>query len=61
MNTHIPTIHDLNRKSARELSAMFRAAATAAASEHSPAQDREAAQRTMEYIRRCLAAKAPRP
>jgi len=61
MNTHIPTIHDLNRKTVRELHVMFREAATVAASERFPAQDREAAQRALDLPRRCLAAKVPRP
>jgi hypothetical protein len=61
MNTHIPTIPDLNRKTVRELHAMFRNAASIATSDQSPAPEREAAQKTLEDIKRSLSNKQPRP
>ena len=42
MNTHIPTIHDLNRKSVGELRVMFRNAANLAASAQRPECERKA-------------------
>ncbi|CCH05722.1 TPA: hypothetical protein N2C61_006457 [Pseudomonas aeruginosa] len=61
MNKLTPTIHDLNRKSIRELHVMFRHAAMVAASERYPASERQAAGRTLDHIRRSFAAKVPRP
>ena len=61
MNTHIPTIEDLNRKTARELRVMFRNAASIAASDLHPAPERAAARQTLENIRLCPATKAPPP
>ncbi|WP_423174593.1 hypothetical protein [Stenotrophomonas maltophilia] len=61
MNKFTPTIQDLNRKSIRELHVMFRDAAVVAASERHPARERQAAGRTLDHIRRSLAAKVPRP
>lgn len=61
MNTHIPSIQELNRKTVPELRAMFGKAASIAASDLRPAQERAAAQKTLENIKRCLASKAFRP
>ncbi|CAM5461189.1 hypothetical protein [Eoetvoesiella caeni] len=61
MKTHIPTIHDLNRKSVSELRVMFRNAANLAASVQRPECERKAAWQTCESIRRCLAVKVPEP
>ncbi len=61
MNTHIPTIHDLNRKNVSELRVIFRHAASLATSEQRPECERKAAQQTCENIRRCLAVKVPHP
>ncbi|MEW3780787.1 hypothetical protein QOZ23_04660 [Pseudomonas aeruginosa] len=60
MNKPTPTIHDLNRKSVRELHVMFRDAAMVAASERHLASERQAAGRTLDHIRRSLAARVPR-
>lgn len=61
MNTYVPTIEELNRQPKSELCAMFRHAASVAASAQRPAQERAAAQKALENIQRCLAAKAFRP
>ncbi|TEA79181.1 hypothetical protein [Allopusillimonas ginsengisoli] len=61
MNTHTPTIQDLNRKSVQELHVIFHAAAMVAESERHPADEREAARQTLDHIRRSLTVKAPRP
>lgn len=61
MNTYVPTTHELNRKNESELRAMFRHAASMAASYKLPANERAAAQRTLENVKRSLAAKALRP
>ncbi|WP_341645361.1 hypothetical protein [Thauera sp. SDU_THAU2] len=59
MKTHIPTIHDLNRKSVSELRVMFRNAASIAASGQRPECERNAARQTCDNVRRCLAVKIP--
>ena len=61
MNTYVPTIHELNRESESELRAMFRHAASMAVSDKRPATEQAAAQRTLENVKRSLAAKAFRP
>lgn len=48
------TIEELKQKSPRELHAIFRKAAEIAATDIRPAQERKAAKRTMENVRRCL-------
>ena len=61
MNTYVPTTHELNRHSESALRAMFRHAASVAASEQRPANERAAAQKTLQNIQRSLASKALRP
>lgn len=61
MNTYVPTIHELNRQSESELRVMFRQAASVTASDQRPAPERAAAQKTLDAIRRSLAAKPLRP
>ena len=58
MNTYVPTTHELNRHSESELRVMFRHAASVAASDKRPATERAAAHRTLENVKRSLAAKA---
>lgn len=60
MNTYVPTIHELNRQSESELRVMFRHAASVAASEQRPTNERAAACKTLENIQRSLASKALR-
>ncbi len=59
MHTYIPTIHDLRRKTTPELHAMFREAASIAASDQRSAPERDAARQTLENIRRCLTTVTP--
>jgi len=54
MTTHIPTINELLAKPTGELSAIFRQASTVAADATRPAQERDAASRTAETVRRCI-------
>ncbi len=61
MNTHVPTIHDLNRKSVSELRVIFRHAASLAASGQRLDGERKAARQTCENVRRCLGMKEPHP
>ena len=60
MNTYVPTTHELNRQSESELRVMFRHAASVAASEQRPANERAAAHKTLENIQRSLTMKALR-
>lgn len=48
------TIEELKQKSPRELEAIFRKASEIASADMYPAQERDAAKRTMENVRRCL-------
>lgn len=61
MTTHIPTIHDLNRKSVYELRAMFQDAASVAVNARRSHAERTAARQTLENIRSALTARDPRP
>ena len=54
MKNHIPTIEELLDKPASELRAIFRKASALAEDGTRPAQEREAASRTVENVRRCL-------
>ena len=60
MKTYVPTIH-VNRQSESELRAMFRHAASIAASDQRPATERAAGRRTLKNIQHSLAMKALRP
>ena len=60
MTTRIPTIQDLNRKTVRELRAMFRDATSISANPQCSAGERAGAQQTLDNIRRSLAARPPR-
>lgn len=54
MNDYIPTIEELLGKRARELSAIFRKASNIASDRNRPTQDRVAAAKTVENVRRCV-------
>lgn len=54
MKNYTPTIEELLGKPASELRAIFRKASAVADDETRPAQEREAAFRTVENVRRCL-------
>lgn len=53
MKNYIPTIEELRGKSARELSVIFRNASMIAADITRPVQEREAAVKTIQNVRRC--------
>ena len=61
MTTHIPTIHELDRKSVRELHTIFRNAAAISANTTRADAERIAARQTLANIHRVLAGRHPRP
>lgn len=60
MTRYSPTLEELKQKSPRELEAIFRKATEIASADTYPPQERDAARRTIENVRRCLP-KAPTP
>jgi hypothetical protein len=60
MTRYSLTIEELKQKSPRELEAIFRKATEIASADTYPAQERDAARRTIENVRRCLP-KTPTP
>ena len=61
MTTHIPTIQELDRKSVRELLAIFRQAADVSTNAQRDEAERAAARQEQDNIRRVLAGRSPRP
>lgn len=61
MTTHILTMPELDRKSVRELHAIFQSAAEISANTKRTDAERAAAQQTLANIRRVLVGRHPRP
>ena len=61
MKTHIPTITELDCKSARELHAIFQSAAKTSANTKLAEAERAAARKTEDNIRRVLAGRHLQP
>ena len=60
MNIYVPTIHELNRLPESALRAMFRHAASVAASDQHPTHERTSARRTQQNIKHSLSLRALR-